>query len=455
MKYKLFSAAFLLLCLFPLVGILFFGVAEPAANEILAFWPSLTEEDGSFNLSYLDEVEDYLADRFALRQEMVTLQHSLTSHLFGETGVDDVIQGKDGWLFYGDTLADYEGTSFMTEREIWSAARSLYLMQEYCTEQGATFLFTIAPNKNSLYGEYMPDRYPASTAESNADRLADALAEQSVAYTDLFAVFLAQEDILYRKLDSHWNQRGAALAGDTLLAALGMDFTPFFPEEYETVWEEIGDLYEMVYPTGTETDEDQQYLRAFTFTYTDTLRTTSQNLIRTANENASGSLLMFRDSFGNTLHTFMAEAFGTACFSRSMPYDLTMLATEEADTVVIELVERNLSWLNTRPAIFPAPIRQLDGGDGISIRGSISLSVSESSSLPGYLCISGDLTGYNLSSDSPIYILAEGTVYEATPAGDGEVPFTAYLPEEAVQGQLYVLYQWEGTLCGCQCTLPA
>ena len=33
----------------------------------------------------------------------------------------------------------------------------------------------------------------------------------------------------------------------------------------------------------------------------------------------------------------MAESFGTACFSRAMPYDLTLLQSERADTLIIEL----------------------------------------------------------------------------------------------------------------------
>lgn len=447
MKHKIFAGIFLIMCLFPIVGILIFGVAEPAANETLATWPSLTNRDGSFNTDILDDFSDYISDRFALRQEMVTLQHSLTAAVFHQSGESSVILGKDGWLFYTETLDDYEGINLMTEREVWAAARSLYLMQEYCESQGASFTFTIAPNKNSLYGEYMPDWYPASQTDGNAENLSTALAEMNVNYVDLFSVFEAQDEILYRALDSHWSQRGAALAGDTLLSALNVDFDPFFQEEFEVVQEEIGDLYEMLYPTGTELDTNQRYLRDFSFTYVNAIRSSEDNLIRTVNEGKSGSLLMFRDSFGNALHSFMAEGFGSACFSRITPYDLTMIESEDADTVVIELVERNLDWLNSLAAVFPAPERNdIDSNSLLTYLSNVTLSVSESDSLPGYVLISGELSDDGLNNNSVIYIQTGGVMYEATPAGTGENPFSAYIPAEALDDTISIIYYRDGQL---------
>ncbi|MCC8357692.1 MAG: hypothetical protein LJU34_07695 [Oscillospiraceae bacterium] len=446
MKHKIFAGIFLIMCLFPIVGILIFGVAEPAANETLSSWPSLTNRDGSFNTDILDDFSDYISDRFALRQEMVTLQHSLTAAVFHQSGESSVILGKDGWLFYAETLDDYEGINLMTDREVWAAARSLYLIQEYCESQGASFAFTIAPNKNSLYGEYMPDWYPASQTDGNAENLFAALAEMNVNYVELFSVFEAQDEILYRALDSHWSQRGAALAGDTLLSALNVDFDPFFSEEYEIVQEEIGDLYEMLYPTGTELDTNQRYLRDFSFTYVNAIRSSEDNMIRTVNEEKSRSLLMFRDSFGNALHSFMAEGFGSACFSRITPYELTMIASESADTVVIELVERNLDWLNTLPAVFPAPERDIDSDTLLTCFTDVTLSVSESDSLSDYTLLSGNLETDGLDDDSIIYIQTGGVIYEATPAGTGENPFSAYIPTEALDGTVTILYTCGGQL---------
>jgi hypothetical protein len=451
MRYKIYTFLVLLLCLVPILGIPFFGLAQPAANETLASAPSLTERDGSPNWELLQDFTDFVADRFALRQEMVTLQHRLTAVTLSESGEEDVILGKDGWLFYADTLADYEGTNRFTDEECWAAAHSLSLMAEYCESQGASFYFTIAPNKNSLYPQYMPARYPASQEAHNAQRLAEALEAQSVTYVDLFTPLSQQEEILYRRWDSHWTQQGAGLAGDTLLAACGQTFLPFYGASSVTESEEVGDLYEMVYPTGTESDIDQVYDRAFTFSYVNPIRSVEDNLIYTENAAQSGSLLMFRDSFGNALHLFMAEGYGSACFSRSNPYDFSLVNSTGCDTVVVELVERNLSWLLTRPALFPAPVRQVDEVAAASDL-TVEVTLADSDQLSGYVCVSGDLGDQVPDACTPIYLQVGDTIYEATPAGEGDTPFTAYVPAGFSPADLTLLAEYDGTLTVLSCS---
>ena len=58
-----------------------------------------------------------------------------------------------------DTLEDFQGTNPMTGRALFCAARNLALLQEFCAQQGTSFLFVCAPNKNTSYPEYMPPVY--------------------------------------------------------------------------------------------------------------------------------------------------------------------------------------------------------------------------------------------------------------------------------------------------------
>lgn len=83
--------------------------------------------------------------------------------------------GDGGWLFYADTLEDFQGTNPMTGRALFCAARNLALLQEYCAQQGTKFLFVCAPNKNTSYPEYMPGQYRKTEQVSDLDRLEQAL----------------------------------------------------------------------------------------------------------------------------------------------------------------------------------------------------------------------------------------------------------------------------------------
>ncbi len=442
-----FVVIFFILSIFPSVGMLFMPQQEAVGNEHLAAKPALHRADGSLNADVLSDVTAYVGDHVAFRHEMITLNSRLNGALFGAVNNDDVVLGRDGWLYYSATLDDYQGAAPMSGRELAAAGRTLYLMQEYCQQNGVEFLFTIAPNKNSLYPQQMPGRYQRSGKESNAQRLGSLLRENGVAYADLFKVFRAEDEVLYFETDSHWNTRGAALAGDTLGAALGRGEAAVFDTPYTWQRKHKGDLYEMIYPAGNGLEKDAVYEAPFTFTYAQGYRTPEDITIHTSNPEKGGSLLMFRDSFGNSLHPFMAQQFGAACFSRAMPYNLTFLERENADTLVIEIVERNLGWLNTRAPIMPAPVRDMalsEAENNIKATGEMTSDDS------GYIKLAGNIICRNMDDDSSIWLrCADGTVYEATPAGDGDKPFTLYLPADAQYDGAEIWVMANGAPAGC------
>lgn len=346
MKYKIFTAAFLLLCILPSAGMLFLPPTEAAANERLTPVPQLKSEDGSWNQNVLDDATNYIADHFALRQEMVTANAMLQTGLLATSPAEDVIYGTDGWLYYAETLDDYQNRATLTDEEVRQIAQTIADMQAYCEARGAQFVFTIAPNKNSLYPEHMPARYLQSDSPGNYEKLKPLLEEYGVHYADLFTFLSEQDEILYLKTDSHWTNRGAALAHDFLMETLGLPHTAFAQEEYTTAETHRGDLYEMLYPKGTAREAQQTY--ETTFSYVSEPRTAEDILIQTTSPAApNGRLLLCRDSFGNALHPFLAEDFREATITRQMPYPLEQV--QAGDTVIVEIVERNLANLLKYP----------------------------------------------------------------------------------------------------------
>lgn len=346
MKYKIFTAAFVLLCLLPSAGMLFLPPTEPAANERLASAPRLLDEDGRLNPSVLDETTAYLADHFALRQQMVTANAALQTGLLASSPAEDVIYGKNGWLYYAKTLDDYQNRATLSETEAEQIAQIVAGIQTFCAARGASFLFTIAPNKNSLYPEHMPARYLQSGEAGNYERLAPYLDEYGVRYADLFTFFAAQEEILYLHTDSHWSNRGAAKVHDFLMTTLGLPYSAFADAPFTAENTHRGDLYEMLYPTGASRETQQQY--RFTFSHVREPRSAEDILIETrADGAANGRLIFCRDSFGNALYPFLAENFAEGIITRQMPYPLAQV--RQGDTVIVEIVERNLANLLRYP----------------------------------------------------------------------------------------------------------
>ena len=416
----LFTALILLACLVPSAGMLLPREADTGGNETLAALPGIYDRQGRLNTQYLSQLQRYAEDNHYLRQRMITLWSELNVRYLGTSIAEDVVLGTDGWLYFGDTLPDYAGTDSMTEREIFSAARNLALAQEYCESRGAEFLFTVAPNKNSLYPERMPGITPAA-GPGNAERLAEELERQGVCYLDLFALFRGREETLYFASDSHWNARGAALAADAVNGALGRT-TRYFDGPFDPA-SHRGDLYDMLYPAGTA-EEGDFVCPDLRFTYDAPIRS-AENLTIMTSGGGEGSLLMFRDSFGNNLYPYLADSFASALFSRAMPYRLDLTAAREADFVAAELVERNLRYLIREAPVMPAPRRQALE----SARGEGFISLAREAPEEGHVLSSGTLPRAP-DSGSPVLVnTADGGCYEAFLLEDGR--FGLYLPEDA------------------------
>ncbi len=431
--YSLFTVLFLLLCAAPLLLMPVVGPSEAAANEVLAARPVLFTRNG-LNFGYLNDLSDYIGDHFALRQELVTANAALTAALFHESASDSVILGSGGWLYYADTLDDYLGASAMSDRELFRAAHTLSLAREYAESQGARFLFTVAPNKNSLYPAHMPEKYPAAQQPGNRERLALLLEQQDVPYCDLYAALSQESAPVYYKTDSHWDGYGSALACDALVSALGgtgslssEDFTPAGHR---------GDLYEMLYPAGNDLEPGRVLARPRTFSYAGSFRAADDVTIRTESDGEMGGLLMFRDSFGNLLHADLAEVFSHAVFLRSAALRFDLLDGEE--TVIFELVERNLPQLLTNPPVMPAPARKFTP-PADTCAAKVEWTKGPCEELPGLSCYTGTISAPELLDwDSPVCVSLDGTVYEASLAAPAGQDFTLYAPETETDPQCFI-----------------
>jgi len=353
-----FAALFLVLSLLPSIGMLAFGGSRAAANETLSRLPKLRLEDGSVNPSVLAEATDYAADHFAFRNELVNAWAELNARVFRTSSEEQVILGSNDWLYYASTLDDYRGCG-MNETELTSAARNLSMMQEYAQSCGADFIFTIAPNKNSLYPENMPSYIPFAHEKGNSAQIEPLLRDHGLSYCDLFSPFLADEEVLYYHTDSHWTDRGAALAADTILASFGKKAN-YYHSEFTEESQHLGDLYAMLYPTGSRTETAYSYAKGFRFVTEANPNGGNAMRIDTTNEKADGTLLCWRDSFGISLYPYLAESFKEAHFSRESSYNLTEITKLQADHVLIELVERNIPWLIRYAPVMPAPQRTID-----------------------------------------------------------------------------------------------
>ncbi len=340
----IYCALFLIPCAFFSAGMVIPGAAEAAEGGTAM--PSLLTSGQviTINSDFGDQFEEYFSKSFAYRNKVVDVFAAMKADFFSE-GNEQVILGRDDFLFFADTLPDYMGSALMTDEEISAAADALLYMYEYSTAHGAEFLFVCAPNKNSIYPEMMPSRYIMNTEGRDFDRLIEALDARGVPYIDLRGILTdaKTQRLVYHKRDTHWNNEGAHIAFEAIADKLSFDIPDFDSYSPTPTRDHIGDLDTLLFPDRQVFDDNISYDFTDRYIYT-TAYSTPMDLRIATRGGGNGKLLMFRDSFANAMIPFAASSVSEARFERATPYcdNLGLIDSFSPDYVVAMIAERNL-----------------------------------------------------------------------------------------------------------------
>ena len=472
----IFISLFFTVSLIPLLLMPWLGnqEAESADSEV-----SMPEK---LSPSVMEEAGDYFSKKFALRREMVTAGNYIKAKVFGVSGQDGVVLGRKGYMFYRDSFDDFLGRNSLSDYQIGAMAYNIKLMSDELNREGIEFLFTVAPNKNSLYPDLMPKRYQPDVQERNIRRLRPLLRKSGVRYLNLYRLFNDIDDVMYLKGDSHWNNSGAALVTGEIVTVLERMRYSYDDGRWETRKDYRGDLSAMLYPAGGPLDEQVYYDKMSPEVYNDRVCvkiiddetgemkeidpseepdwSSSSEIETISYGDAEGSLLMIRDSFGNSLTPFMAEEFSSALFLNGTPYDIGRAADEGYETVVFETVERNLDRLisdapviSTTDAGLTEDIKaELDGllSGKNEYDGSLSMELSDSEF--DYTYVTGKLDPARTEEDSKVFLVMRDqetgeTDYRAlfrVSTSDSEYGCAAYIKTEDIPGggsDLFLAYE--------------
>lgn len=432
-------------------------------NRVLAEKPSFRKEDHTLNLDYPAEFDAWFSDSFGFRSQLVTAYSKLTGNVFHVSSEKDVIIGKDGWLFYTPTVPDSTGVRTLDDNEIRHIVYNMQMMKQYAESHGAKLVFAAAPNKASIYPEYLPARYLQTGNENNLDALYAALSQTDFTVCDWRGTLrnAAAQDSrpLYHKTDTHWNGDGAMLGYQTLMQTLGINDFGFAeaPRTETNDWD--GDLWDMLSPAEKNPDQNAVYAIPQTYQYAGRMRSIDDLSIRTTCENGSGTLLMFRDSFGRALIPLLGERFASCEFVRANAVPLDTLEISPCDYVVYELVERNLDRLLTHAPQMPAPEAVLPVSKPAPDSDTLRL---EASVMGKYLHLYG-LFDASFSDADAVYVTVGEKTYQAFLCCEQEAleleqhqanGFSCYLPVEQQTDSVLVTVQAKDRCVQYSGTIP-
>ena len=313
-------------------------------NRQLAQWPS--------GIPSPSKVEDYINDHAPFRGQFLSLYAGMNLTLFDSIDSKDVIHGKEGWLFYtgNESVQAYRGMELYPDEYLELVVDYLERVRDRYAKSNEQFVFLIAPDKEIVYDQYMPEYYFKVSDSSKAKQMVAYIRAHSDIQV-LYPLELLKEEsrrqLVYYKTDTHWNDVGGFLAAQELIGVLGgtrtavdeisVDFAPMKPGD-------LGNMFHM--PAGMCEDYDATvsgYHDEAELNYLEDDNAGS-GVIHVVNDKAveQRRLTMVRDSFGQATIKPLSKYYGETVFVNWEKLTPGMEALQDTDLFVYELVERNL-----------------------------------------------------------------------------------------------------------------
>lgn len=341
-----FVVLVMLLCAIPTALMIAGKTNLNRENRPLAPKPELVK-DGRLNVGFPKDFDDYLNDNFVFKEHYVTALNFLSTTLLGEAVSDKAIFGKNDMLFYTDTLDDYQRTNQLSDSDLEKIASYMRDLEAQLAEKGCSMVFMIAPNKATIYPEYMPERYTQTSEKSNLERLYAYLAEYGVTAVDAKTLLSANKSqgLLYYHHDSHWNNRGAELIYNEIATLTELPSVDSARVRTYVAGDFTGDLHNFIWPAKEYFEERIIYEFDSQYSADRPIDFERNSVASTSSDVNDLSVVVYHDSFGRSLQPFFSHSAGRVLMSSEFPYNMSYIDQVEADVVIIEIVERNIDYL--------------------------------------------------------------------------------------------------------------
>ena len=143
----------------------------------------------------------------------------------GDRVFANAIIGKEGWIFQTSerVIQDYQNDMPFTEKQLSELQQNLDEVAAVFQKQGIALVVVVAPDKSSIYPDYMPTELQLLRPQSRFDQIVQYLKQHGKnQILDLRQELIAYraEQLVYYKTDSHWTDYGAYIAYREILNAL-------------------------------------------------------------------------------------------------------------------------------------------------------------------------------------------------------------------------------------------
>lgn len=284
----------------------------------------------------IDKSDEVWNSNLAFRKYFSSLDSNMKYYLTGDFDSNQVLLGREDWLFYktttdGAPIDDYKGEKQYSEEEMQKMVWNMRHFQQILKKKGMDFVIFIAPNKEEVYSEYLPDTIQKVNEKNRTDLLVEYLREMTdipVIYPKNELCKAAKTEMLYYKNDTHWNQKGAFIGTQVLLEEVyGKTKKELSDQKFKTIQLEkkdsnYNDLSRMVGMDGKFYDKE------------------SYEIIPDKKEKIEESVFLIGDSFGVSFLPCLQQEFEEVTYCHRNSRNMGLLEHTNPDLVILEYVER-------------------------------------------------------------------------------------------------------------------
>jgi hypothetical protein len=304
----------------------------------------------SEEVSVLEKIDTVYTESILGKYSLAYVDSKLSYYVRSTKNVSATrtLVGKEGWLFLKDNLDDYVGTVQKDDTEITQTAEKYIVFGEKCKAQGIDFVLLIAPNKMSIYDEFLPDYYEKSDEECFAQKVVARMEESSdisVLYPIEEMKRLGESYQLYYKCDTHWNAIGAFVGTQLVIQEFGQEGTELTDsiireipyEPHDTGLDDLAHMIDMYAYFHDETD--YEVTTNFDMNY---IENDSSGVFVNDIAKEDKKVLLIGDSFRCAMMPALLSEYREVYQIQSEYFEEGILDTYKPDIMIYEVVEREL-----------------------------------------------------------------------------------------------------------------
>lgn len=335
--------------------------SDSTENRILAVFPHI-RVNGELNKNFGRQFENWLNDRFAGRSRYIHWNNIINQFLnFGRRENEQAFEGQNGWLFYkGDHSVELyqHGLPFSMD-QLRHIQMNLEEQKSWLKEQNIAYSVLIAPNKEDVYGEYYAPYIMQAKRDDRVQQLQTYLEENRCRVQIVYPLNLLKEKkatnhLLYMKLDTHWSEYGAYWGYWGWMQELTKQVKsiPVLMLEQMTLKKTVksdGDLARMLQIDTSKGENAASYVipqpaGGWKYQTVEERKDSAgvPKFIRTVCPGKSYKIILFRDSFSNSLLPYISSTFGEVIYiwDHNLNAYADLIQKEHPDIVMHEMVSR-------------------------------------------------------------------------------------------------------------------